>query len=67
MNILLKVYYKFKIDIAVNRLMSAFTRIFWKQLEIMNVPRTIDYIIENKASIARFGDGNCILLHMVAH
>lgn len=48
-----KIYYKFKID----QLLSRLDRIFWKPYKLMNAKETIDFIIERKCSIARFGDG----------
>ena len=48
-----KVYTKFRIGTYL----SALERAFWKPFTIMDTRRTIDYIIEHRCSIARFGDG----------
>lgn len=36
---------------------NAFCNLFFKDLNIMDSSSTIDYIKNNKASIARYGDG----------
>ena len=64
MSILKKVYHKTKLDVVWNRFASAVTRATWKPLRIMKASETINYIIDNKCSIARFGDGE---LHIVAY
>lgn len=57
MSIFSKIYHKFKIDIAWNRLASSIARARWKPLKIMSIPETIDYILDTNCSIARYGDG----------
>ena len=52
-----KAYYKLKIDIVWNVLASEITRMFWKPLHIMTAKETVDYILQEKCSVARFGDG----------
>lgn len=48
-----KIYNKLKIG----QLLSRIDRLFWKPYKLMNAKETIDYIIEHKCSVARFGDG----------
>ena len=48
-----KVYNK----LCVGTILTTFDRIFWKPYNIMNAKETIDYIVKNQCSVARFGDG----------
>lgn len=55
-----KVFYKLKLDrinFYWNRIASEIVRRFGKPLNIMTSTETIEYIINNKCSIARYGDG----------
>ncbi len=56
-DILKKIIYKFHIDKAFGVISSAFIKCFSKKLNIYNVDSTVEYIINNKCSVSRFGDG----------
>lgn len=64
MNVFLKIYYKFGLDVMWNTFMSGVVRKNWKPYMIMNARDTVNYIIEKQCSVARFGDGE---LHVAAY
>lgn len=53
MNFWRKVYYKFRIGMFL----TTIDRLLWKPYKVMNAKETVDFIVENSCSIARFGDG----------
>lgn len=59
-----KIIQKLKIDLALDYCFSWITKTFWKEIAILNFTETIDYVIKNKASLSRFGDGE---LTIAAH
>lgn len=64
MNFAEKVYYKFKIDAIWNRTTSMIDRLFWTPFHIMSAAETVEFVLKNKCSVARFGDGE---LHIAAY
>lgn len=57
MNLLVKICYKLKLDTIWNTFASSVSRMFWKPFQIMTADETLDYILRNKCSVSRYGDG----------
>lgn len=57
MNVFLKVWYRLGFDRKYGRIASSIEKKTSKKLNIMNADNTVKYIIDNKCSVARFGDG----------
>ena len=51
-----------KIKTGVQVVVDKFYRIFHRKLKVMTAEETIDYIVKNRCSIARYGDGEVSLI-----
>ncbi len=57
----MKVVRKLRIDIIMNRIASSICRLRMDKYNIMSIDETINYIIKNKCSVARYGDGELLI------
>lgn len=60
--ILKKIYYKTKLDVLFGYILSWITKITWKPFTILTADDTVDYILKQHCSLARFGDGELQIL-----